>query len=53
MIWINYEHYKGGTYNLCIVMDNLGHIARSTKGKKQALRNFYAMLKREEKRANG
>ena len=40
MLYINYCHYKGGTYNLCVVSDGLGRFAQSTKGKEQAIKNF-------------
>ena len=40
MIYINYTHYKGGTYNLCTVTDGLGHFATSTKGCAQAIKNY-------------
>lgn len=40
MLYINYSHAKGGTYNLCIVTDGLGRFASSTKGKEQALKNW-------------
>lgn len=40
MLYVNYSHAKGGTYNLCIVTDGLGRFATSLKGRAQALRNY-------------
>jgi hypothetical protein len=40
MIYINFSHAKGGTYNLCTVSDGLGRFATSLKGQQQALRNY-------------
>ncbi len=40
MLYINYSHAKGGTYNLCTVSDGLGRMASSLRGREQALRNY-------------
>ena len=40
MLYIDYVHYKGGTYNLCVVSDNKGRYASSLKGKEAAIKNF-------------
>ena len=39
-MYINYVNYKGGINNLCVVSDNKGNYARSTKSKEQAIKNF-------------
>lgn len=49
MAYINYVHYKGGTYNLCIVSDNKGRYASSTKGKEAAIKNFIRKYGKEVK----
>lgn len=46
-MYINYINYKGGINNLCIVADNAGRYATSTKGKEQALKNFKRKYKGE------
>ena len=40
MLFIDYVHYKGGTFNLCVVSDNKGRYASSLKGKEAAIKNF-------------
>lgn len=45
-MFITYQNYKGGINNLCIVFDNKGNAARSTKGKEQAVKNYERILKK-------
>ena len=40
MLFINYSHFKGGTYNICVVSDNKGRQASSLKGKEAAIKNY-------------
>lgn len=46
-MFITYQNYKGGINNKCIIFDNLGRSASSTKGKTQAIKNFKRKYKEQ------
>lgn len=52
MIFVDYVHYKGGTYNLKVAIDSNGRFATSLKDENTAIKNYKRKYKIVAKNEN-